>query len=209
MNVKKRAALAAPFGVLTIVVVAAAAAYACTNYVGYMQLTGSGSGTNTVTVTGLDTWNGPQWMQQTVSSAVVSAPTSGTFKVYTGGINTTDKYLRAGTYDVNVQNGNSSSTYGYTNHTTWNNPGGDCMTWTLDSNTKKVGTVTYNAGNTTGQINSAATWPAGTPVTVSSGWAGPFALPALMNTSPGSYEQAVCISSSDSVNGNQAPLDVT
>lgn len=202
----KKVVVAVPFAMVALVLVVSSAAYACTNYVGYMRVNGSGS-TNTVTVTGLDTWNGPEWMQQTVSSLVASAPTNGTFKVYTEGVNSTDKYLKAGTYDVNVQNGNSSSTYGYTNHTTWNNPGGDCMTWTIDSNTKKVGTVTYGSPDD-GKIDSAADL-AGLPISVNSNWAGPFSLPVGMNTSPGSYEQAVCISSSNSVNGNQAPLDIT
>ena len=207
MNVRKKATLAAPIGALAVVLVVAAAAYACTNYVGYMQVNGSGS-TNTVTVTGLDTYGASaEGMQQTVSSNVAAAPTNGTFKVYTSGVNTTNKYLQAGDYDVNVQNGNSSSTYGYTNHTTWNNPGGDCMTWTVDSNTKKVGTVHYNSG-TDGVIDS-ATDLLGNNKYLGSGWAGNFSLPALMNTSPGSYEQAVCISDSGSHNGNQAPLDVT
>ncbi|HUP71097.1 MAG TPA: hypothetical protein VM142_14985 [Acidimicrobiales bacterium] len=185
--------------------VVAAAAYACTNYVGYMKVKGNNS-TNTVTVTGSDTWNGPQPMIQTVSSAVASSTKTGTFDIYTSGFNTTNRYLQAGTYDINVQDGNGSSTYGYTNHTTWNNPGGDCMTWTIDSNTRKVGTAVLNAG-TDGIIDSVV---GGNPVAGSPGWFR-FNLPTVpnqMNASPGSYEQAVCISTTDSVNGNQAPLDI-
>ncbi|HUP70751.1 MAG TPA: hypothetical protein VM142_13185 [Acidimicrobiales bacterium] len=177
------------------------------NMVGYMKLKGNNSA-NIVTVTGLGTWNGenPDTGAHTVSSAVASSTQTGTFDVYTSGINTTDKYLRAGTYDINVQDGNGSSTYGYTNHTTWNNPGGDCMTWTIDGNTKKVGTAVLNAG-TDGVIDSVV---GGNPVAGSPGWFR-FNLPTApnqMNASPGSYEQAVCISHTTSPNGIMAPLDI-
>ncbi|HUP70224.1 MAG TPA: hypothetical protein VM142_10475 [Acidimicrobiales bacterium] len=170
--------------------------------VGYMKLKGNNS-TNIVTVTGLGTWDGGQQAAaaQTVSAAVAQSTKTGTFDVYTAGINTTDKYLHAGTYDINVQNGTGSSTYGYTNHTTWTNPGGDCMTWTIDGNTKKVGTAVLNPG-TDGVIDSVV---GGT--SLGGGWFR-FTLPSGMNASPGSYEQAVCISSIDSANGNMAPLDI-
>lgn len=206
--------IAVPFGATVLVVALSAAAWACTNYVGNMYVRGANTGTNTVTAAGADNWNGPEPMIQTISGPVVSSDKGGItdggnwFKVKTAGIDTNLRYLRSGTtYDVNVQNGNGTSSWGYTNHTTWNNPGGDCMTWTIDSNTVKVGEVLMKT-DTSGIILSAKDL-AGVNIPADSDGYYKFTLPVGMNqTTGGNYEQAVCISSANSVNGNQAPLEI-
>ena len=213
MAKSRKARIVVPFGAAVLLLALSTAAWACTNYVGYMYVRGANTGTTTVTATGADNWNGPEPMIQTITGSVVSSNKGGAgstlnwFKIKTAGIDTNLRYLRAGVYDVNVQNGTSSSTYGYTDHTTWNNPDGDCMTWTLDGSTKKAGQVTYLTG-TDGVIDSAVDL-GGSSITPDADGYYKFTLPVVMNqTTGGVYEQAVCISSLNSVNGNQAPLEI-
>lgn len=193
--------LLVPAGSAAVVLVIAAAAYACTNYVGYLEVKGNAD-TATVTVTGSQTWNeGSQAMTQSVSSGIAKANdnSSGTFTIYTDRIGTTGtKYLQ-GTLDVNF------IPDGYDNHTTWDNPNGDCMSWLIGGATGvvKLGTVTMTTSAPLGRIASATGH-----LSLSSNRA-TYDLPeatAIVNTSP--REAGVCVSTSDSVNGNQAPLTV-
>ena len=62
-----------------LVTVIASAAYACTNFVGYLKVFGNGSGSATVTATGDQTYGDPnEGMTQTVSSTTAKVPRSGT-----------------------------------------------------------------------------------------------------------------------------------
>lgn len=187
------------FGSTAVVLTIAAAAYACTNYVGLMKVYGNRTDTATVTVTGSQSFGeSSEAMTQGVSSDIAKADhgansTSRWFSVWTGARSNGWK-LAAATYDVNWIN------VGYTNHTTWANPSGDCMSWTVPSTATNLGTVTINSsGNITG--GSGATYF----ISYASNWA-KFSMPlSVANT--GSQEAGVCVSDQvGSHNGNQAPL---
>ncbi len=218
-GMRKRKLLLAPAAGVVAVLSVAAAAYACTNYVGLMVLKGNNSGTGTVTVTGLQSWNeASQAMTQNVSSGIAKANkaqdgTNGNFGVWAGprtdSGHTGNPWRLGGgasstTLDVNFFDGGSTTDgYAYTNHTTWNNPTGDCMTWNVPVvQVTKLGTVTVNSsGNITG---GAGTYF----VSYASNWAW-FKWPvanAKVSVSP--KESGVCLSTSDSVNGNQGPITV-
>lgn len=147
-------------------------------------------------------------MTQTVNSTVAksyggtstSCGTSrGCFKIYTQPTQDSNAYaLGAGTYDVNVVN------IGYSNHTTWLNPSGDCESSRVPSPVTKVGDVTIG---TAGKI-IAAHDASGYSLTVISGIAGEFQFPTtfVANTTP--QEAGVCVSDPNAVNGNQAPITI-
>ena len=180
-------------GSTAVVLVIAAAAYACTNYVGLVKLYGNRTDSATVTVTGSQSdGEASEAMTQGVSSGTAKADneSTGWFQMWTGPRSNGWK-LASGTYDVNWIN------IGYSNHTTWLNPSGDCMTWTIPTSTN-LGTVTINtSGNITG---GAGTYY----MSYASNWV-KFDLPtATANT--GSQESGVCISDSGSHDGNQMPL---
>lgn len=223
------------FGIATVPLIAAATlVYACTNYVGLLQVwgnnTGGCSGTapngsctsgSGVIVTGSDSWNGGQAMTQSVNSTVSKATHStGSFyveaEVSSGNTlnqscNEQPPNCHSIWYDVNT------IPIGYTSHTTWGgDPNYDCMSWDVggSSGVLNHGSVEIN---TSGKIIAANTARAsaggvgGTNVTLfssSAGIAGPYALSSNegANTSP--QESGVCLSDSSSTNGNQAPLTV-
>lgn len=216
------------FGVATVPLIAAATlVYACTNYVGLMQVwgdntggcsgtapSGSCTGTSGVIVTGKDSWNGNQAMTQTVNSTISKAThTTGSFYVEAevSGSNSLNQGSSSVWYDVNT------IPIGYTSHTTWGgDPNYDCMSWDVGgtSGVLNHGSVEIN---TSGKIIAANTARAsaggvgGTTVTLfssSAGIAGPYTLSSneSANTSP--QESGVCLSDSSSTNGNQAPLTV-
>ena len=222
---RKRNLLLAPMAVAVPLVALAATVFACTNYVGDFWVWGNSSGydttgTKAVQVIGLQPPNDPsQAMTQTVNSTVATALdpdvsgsncTAGTpsvnyngcFKIFTQPTQDSNAYaLPAGTYDINT------IAIGYSNHTTWLNPSGDCMSWRLPSPVTKVGDATIGSGSNVGKI-TAAHDQSGNAVTVSSGIAGPYHVPNtsayIASVSP--QEGGVCISDSSSTNGNQAPL---
>lgn len=212
--------LGGTFGAMVPLVVAATLVYACTNYVGLLQVWGDKSGgcsgtapngsctsTTGVIVTGDDSWNGSQAMTQTVNSTVSKATTStGSFyveaEVGSGG-NSLNQGTSSIWYDVNT------IPIGYTSHTTWGgDPSYDCMTWNMNN----YGVVNRGSVeiNTSGKIIAAATGSLGggssmTLFSSSAGIAGPFSVSGeSANTSP--QESGVCLSDSSSTNGNQAPL---
>ena len=216
----KRRVGAVPFLMLLILLLGASVAHACTAYVGTLSVRGNHSTTAWATATGTDLWGGAQSMTQTVSSGVaVAKQAAGQFWIQTDDANpgVSNRYLRADSnrYDVNFQNGTGTSSYGYKNHTTWNDPGGDCMTWTLDGNTIRVGKVDMKANTSAnrGEIAAAfgpdgvTTVPVGTVAGLDN-VAGPFNMPASVIVPPSPYEQAVCVSDSKSIHGNQAPLKI-
>lgn len=160
--------------------VAASAAYACTNYVGYLMVRGDAS-TATVTATGNQTYGDPSGgMTQTVSNTTAKVDdldSAGSITVSTASISSAES-LGTATYDVNwIQ-------IGYSTHATWLNPSGDCMDWRVPSAATNIGTISISSG---------------------AGKKG-FTIPdaAVINT--GTQESGVCVSDSGSHNGNQAPL---
>ena len=181
-------------GSTALVLVLAAAAYACTNYVGLMKVYGNRSDTATVTVTGSQSdGEASEAMTQGVSSGTAKADneSTGWVQVWTGPRSNGWK-LASGTYDVNWKN------IGYSNHTMWLNPAGDCSSWTLPLLTTNLGTVSINSsGNIAGGSGPYF-------MSYASNWA-KFDLPTA-NANTGSQESAVCISDSGSHDGNQAPL---
>lgn len=224
---RKRKLLLAPMAAALPFVALAATVFACTNYVGDFWVWGNSSGYDTtgtlaVQVVGLQPPNDPsQAMTQTVNSTHATAkdpdgtapPTgycvngtthyNGCFKIFTRPTQDSNAYaLPAGAYDINA------IAIGYSNHTTWLNPSGDCMSWRLPSPVTKVGDATIGSGTTKGLI-TAAHDASGNSLTVTSGnIAGEYAVPNttayIANT--GTQEGGVCISDSSSTNGNQAPL---
>lgn len=202
-----------PTASVAVVAATAATAFACTNYVGLMKVTGNRADTGTVTVTGNQPANDPsEAMTQSVSSGIAKADraqkTAGNFSVWAGERTDNGWQLDAGTYDLNWFNGGSTTDgYGYTNHTTWNNPLGDCMTWNVPvAQVSKLGSVVIDsAGNIT---NSGA----GTGNYVSYNSTTKFATfkwnvtTAKVSVSP--KESAICISEANSQDGNQAPITV-
>lgn len=216
---RNRKLLLAPIAVAVPFIAVAATVFACTNYVGDFWVWGNNTGYDTtgalaVQVVGLQPPNDPsQAMTQTVNSTVAKANTgsspvncqngtsnsTGCFKIFTQPTQDSHAYaLPAGTYDINTIN------IGYSNHTTWLNPSGDCMSWRLPNPVTKVGDATIGSA---GKI-TAAHDASGNVLTVSSNIAGPYAVPNTYaaNVRPGSQEAGVCISDSTSTNGNQAPL---
>lgn len=179
-QIKDHKLIAVPFGVVAVILVIASAAYACTNYVGTLAVKGNRSA-NVATATGSQTFGcSCESMTQSVSASTAQADigaSSGSFTITTGRISTA-KSLGTATYDVNQIN------VGYSNHTTWINPSGDCMTWTIGSSTKNLGTITTANGVATKGFNVYTTFIANT----------------------GSEESGVCVSDSGSHNGNQVPL---
>jgi hypothetical protein len=213
----KRKLVMAPMAAAVPFIALAATVFACTNYVGQLWVWGSNTGydttgTKAAQVIGNQPFNDPsQAMTQSVNSTVAktnhgsdtsnpctTSNARGCFKVYTAPRSDNGWALGSGTYDVNVIN------IGYSNHTTRSNPNGDCMSWRLPSAVIKVGTVTVG---TAGKITS-ATDNAIPPnsVNVTSNIAGEFFMPSSYVASASPQEAGVCVSSSDSVNGNQAPL---
>lgn len=85
---------------------------------------------------------------------------------------------------------------GYSSHSTWLNPSGSCLTWTVPTLATNLGTVTVGGnGNITG---GGGTYY----LSFASNWA-KFDLPtALSNT--GAQESGVCLSGS--TGSNMAPL---
>ena len=213
MRRNKKLALAGAT-VATAMIGLAGTVFACTNYVGDFWVWGNSTGYDTtgtlaVQVIGLQPPNDPsQAMTQTVNSTVAKAKHGtdslctgnlGCFKIFTQPTQDSNAYaLPSGTYDINTIN------IGYTNHTTWSNPNGDCMSWRLPSPVTKVGDATVNSS---GKI-TAAHDAGGTSLTVSSNIAGEYKLPTTYVISVSPAEAGVCISDSTSTNGNQAPLTV-
>lgn len=214
---------------LVPLITAATLVFACTNYVGLLQVWGDSSGgcsgtapsgsctsTSGVIVTGNDSWNGSQAMTQTVNSTQSKA-THSTGKFYieaevsgSNSINQSCSEVPSNChsiwYDVNT------IPIGYTNHTTWGgDPSYDCMSWNMNSyGVKNNGSVQIN---TSGKIIAAMSGAQGTGSSVtlfstSAGIAGPYSLQSnlVANTSPA--EAGVCLSDSSSTNGNQAPLTI-
>lgn len=209
----KRRITATVMGVGAVVMLQAATVFACTNYVGQLWVWGNRTGYDSTgnlaaQVIGNQPFNDPsQAMTQSVNATVAQAnhgigtgcgTTQGCFKLYTAPRVDNGWALGAGTYDVNVIN------IGYSDHTTWLNPSGDCMSWRLPNPVTKVGTVTVGS---VGKITS-ATDASGGAVTVTNNIAGEFKFPSsyVANISP--QEAGVCVSDSASVNGNQAPVTI-
>lgn len=201
-----------PFAGLAIALAGISTAHACTNFVGRMQVKGNNSATGTVEVVGGEPAN--HWseaMTQTVSSGIAKAnkarSDTGNFEVWTGPRTDNGWKLDSGTYDVNFFDGGSTlEGYSYTDHYTWNNPAGDCMTWTVNNvnfpQVKKLGTVTINS---TGNISGGSGMHF---VSYASNWA-KFEWPvATAKVSSSPKESGVCISESNSQDGNQAPITV-
>lgn len=209
----KRKVLLAPIAAAVPFIAVAATVFACTNYVGMLWVWGRNTGYDTtgtlaVQVIGNQPFNDPsQAMTQSVNATVAKANSSTSsnkcsvtgnlpcFKIYTAPRTDNGWALGAGTYDLNVIN------IGYSNHTTWLNPNGDCMSWRLPSPVTKLGTVTIGSA---GKITSLSD-PAGV-ATVTNNIAGEWEMPNTYIASASPQEAGVCVSSSDSVNGNQAPL---
>ncbi|MBV8527401.1 MAG: hypothetical protein JOZ75_03710 [Candidatus Dormibacteraeota bacterium] len=198
---------------------AATLVYACTNYVGVLQVWGDSSGgcsagsctsTSGVKVTGNDTWNGSQAMTQTVNSTVSKATHStGSFYIEAE-VSGSNSLNQSGTgsiwYDVNT------IPIGYTSHTTWGgDPSYDCMTWNMNNyGVKNNGSVQIN---TSGKIVAAASGSlgGGSSVTLynsTAGIAGPYSLQSNLTANTSPQEAGVCLSDSTSTNGNQAPLTI-
>lgn len=216
--------LGGSFVALVPLVTAATLVYACTNYVGLLQVWGSqdhlggagpcsgtapnGTCTSTagVIVTGTDSWNGLQAMTQTVNGTV-SYATHGTGSFYVeaevSGSNSLNQSASSIWYDVNT------IPVGYTSHTMWGGTNAyDCMSWNIPN------AVATNRGsvqiNTSGKIVAAATGSLGggssmTLFSSSAGIAGPFSVSGE-GANSGGHESGVCLSDSTSTNGNQAPL---
>lgn len=200
-------------------------AYACTNYVGVVQVWGdknrSCSGTiqtsnyactsgTGVIVTGKDSWNGSGAMTQSVNSTISHANTYSTGNFYlltsVSGSNSLNPTGSDIWYDVNT------IPVGYTSHTTWGgDPNYDCMDWILGgaSGVKNVGSVKIH---TDGAIIAATNGTRGTGTSIplanpSTGLAGPFPVASNeTNTNTSPKESGVCVSDSTSTNGNQMPL---
>ncbi|MGH9177390.1 MAG: hypothetical protein ACRD0N_02390 [Acidimicrobiales bacterium] len=172
-----------------------------TNLVGYLEVKGNASAA-TVTATGHQSWNEPSLaMTQSVSSGVARANdnSSGTFTIYTARIGTTGTRYLQGTLDVNFAKD------GYDDHTSWDSPSGGCASSLIGGATGvvKLGTVTMTTSAPLGRIASATGH-----LSISSNRV-TFDLPeatAIVNAAP--REAAICLSTSDSVNGNMAPLTV-
>lgn len=225
-GVKRKVGVATGIAVVPLIA-AATVVFACTNYVGLLQVWGSGSGgcsgtapngsctsSSGVIVTGNDSWNGSQAMTQSVNGTHSTAP-HGTGSFYVEAEKSGSNSLNQGTsdiwYDVNT------IPVGYTTHTTWGgDPNFDCMDWDVGgtSGVKTVGSVKIN---TSGLITASATGAQGggsakTLFSTSAGIAGPFSLSSnegSNNNPPGTQESGVCLSDTSSTNGNQAPLTVT
>lgn len=221
---RKRKLVLAPILVGVPFVALAATVFACTNYVGDFWVWGNSSGYDTtgtlaVQVIGLQPPNDPsQAMTQTVNTTHATAKdpdggvtncTNGTahydgcFEIFTQPTQDTHAYaLPAGTYDINTIN------TGYSDHSTWINPSGDCMSWRLGSGVTKAGDATIGSGTSAGKI-TAAHDANGTALTVTNNIAGEYGVPTGYTANPrnpGTTEGGVCISDSSSTNGNQAPL---
>jgi hypothetical protein len=206
---RRKKLLLVPVGAIAGVLVVAASAFACTNYVGRMAVFGNNTGTGTVTVTGLQSYNeASQAMTQTVSSGIAKSDhTSSTWaQIWYGPEVAHGWKLATGTYDVNFYNGGNATNYSYTNHTTWHSPdpGGDCMTWIVGGVVSKLGTVHIDAS---GNIDSGA----GTNY-VSYDSTTKYVKFSLKGTSTTTSvspkESGLCVSDSTSVNGNQAPITI-
>lgn len=199
----------------------ASTVFACTNFVGDFWVWGNSSGYDTTGTLAVQTIGGQpaggnQAMTQTVNTTVATADDpdvagtnctngstnyNGCFKIFTQPTQDSNAWaLNAGTYDVNINH------VGYTNHTTWASPSGDCMTG--ESGITKVGDVTIGSGTSKGMI-TAAHDASGNALTVSTspaGIAGQFAVPNTYTATSGSAEGGVCISDSTATDGTQAPL---
>lgn len=180
-----------------VVLLIGGAAYACTNFVGVMKVIGNRADSETATVTGSQSFGETsEAMTQSVSAGVAKADSGLTstarwFKVWTGAASN-GWQLATATYDVNWIN------VGYSTHTQWANPTGDCMSWTVPSTAANLGTVHITNGTIDG---AAGTYNLG----YASNWA-QFKMPnSVANT--GTQEAGVCVSDQvGSHNGNQAPL---
>lgn len=207
----KKKILLLPIGSVAVVTAAAATAFACTNYVGLMSVKGNRADSGTVTVTGGEPANHfSEAMTQTVSSGIAKADraklSGGNFSVWAGPRTDNGWKLDSGTYDLNWFNGGSSTDgYGYTDHYTWNNPLGDCMTWNVPvAQVSKLGTVTVNSsGNLSGGAGTSYVSYNATTKYVTFKWD---VTTAKVSVSP--KESAICISEANSQDGNQAPITV-
>lgn len=222
--------LVGAFIAIVPLITAATLVFACTNYVGLLQVWGDIGGTGTppptgpcsgsapngsctstagVIVTGNDSWNGSQAMTQTVQANNFAYATHSTGSFYVeaevSGSNSLNQGSSSIWYDVNT------IPIGYTSHTTWGgDPNYECMSWNMNQHgVTNRGSVQIN---TSGKIVAAATGSLGggssmTLFSSSAGIAGPFSVSGeAANTRPGTEESGVCLSDSTSTNGNQAPL---
>lgn len=221
--------LVGSLGALVPLITAATVVFACTNYVGLLQVwgdntggcsgtapSGSCTGTSGEIVTGNDTWNAAGAMTQTVGNPTTKA-THGTGSFYveaevsgSNSLNQSCSEVPANChsiwYDVNT------IPIGYpTSRLTWGgDPSYDCMSWNMNQHgVVNRGSVQIN---TSGLIIAAKTGSlgAGTTVTLfssSAGIAGPFSTSGeAANTTNPAAESGVCLSDATSNNGNQAPL---
>jgi|GEM_PF-5062634 len=174
----KRKILFVPFGAVAMLLAMTALAFACTVWKGTFTVKGNAS-SGSVTASALRTS-----MVQTVSAGSAKAKaTGGTVTISTGAAGCCSK-LPARSYTIRFLNGP-----GYTSHTQWAN---DCMVGSpapAGGTLNNIGTVSVDAN---GQI-------VGQPKTLS--------LPRSKVNAAG-QESALCISSSDGLYGNQAPISI-
>ena len=222
---KDRRRLLSSIGACAGLLLVAAPALACTNYVGKTTITGNASTSSTVS-TGQqcgDNVGGPasacdQGMQVSTGTGDAQAHLGGTLQIQTASAGSTCEgqstwpcYLNNSSsinypsgnsgYDVNIIN------VGFSSHTSNPTSGQDCMSWSGNPNPLiKVATVTVGSSGVLSGVSPANGYSASWDGTHDIATVAVPGSPWVVNT--GTQEAGMCISDKDGEDGIQVPFKI-